>query len=73
MMNNLPVDIVIQSEISKKLGCDKAMSAKIITKFIKLGYLYRIKDIVDARAFKVYLTEKAKEEGVGPNSVDLSP
>jgi len=51
---------ISQSEISKELGCDKAMSAKTITKLIKLGYLYRIKDEVDARAFKVYLTKKAK-------------
>lgn len=51
---------ISQSEISKELGCDKAMSAKTIVKLIKLGYLYRIKNEVDARTFKVYLTKKAK-------------
>lgn len=36
------------------------MSARTITKLIKLGYLDRNKDETDSRAYKLYLTEKAK-------------
>ena len=36
------------------------MSARTITKLIKLGYLDRKEDEADSRAYKLYLTEKAK-------------
>jgi len=49
-----------QNKISKELGYDKAMSARTITKLIKLGYLDRIKDETDSRANKLFLTLKAK-------------
>jgi DNA-binding MarR family transcriptional regulator len=49
-----------QNKISEELGYDKAMTTRIITKLIKLGYLDRIKDEVDNRSNKIYLTEKAK-------------
>lgn len=51
---------ISQSKISKEIGHDKAMSARTITKLIKLGYLNRKKDETDSRAYKLYLTEKAK-------------
>lgn len=51
---------ISQNKISSELGFDKAMSARTITKLIKLGYLNREKDEVDSRANKLYLTEKAK-------------
>ncbi|MBB6713450.1 MarR family winged helix-turn-helix transcriptional regulator [Clostridium gasigenes] len=50
---------ISQNKLSKELGCDKAMSARTITKLIKLGYLNREKDETDSRAYKLYLTEKA--------------
>jgi len=50
---------ISQNEISKELGYDKAMSARTITKLIRLGYLDRKKDEDDSRAYKLYLTEKA--------------
>ena len=51
---------ISQNQISKELGYDKAMSARTITKLIKLGYLDRKEDEADSRAYKLYLTEKAK-------------
>ena len=51
---------ISQNKISKELGYDKAMSARTITKLIKLGYLDRKEDEADSRAYKLYLTEKAK-------------
>ena len=51
---------ISQNQISKELGFDKAMSARTITKLIKLGYLNRKEDEDDSRAYKLYLTEKAK-------------
>ena len=50
---------ISQNKISEELGLDKAMSARTITKLIKLGYLDKKKDEVDSRANKLYLTEKA--------------
>jgi len=52
---------ISQSKISEEIGCDKAMSARTITRLIKLGYLDRNKDETDSRAYKLYLTEKAKD------------
>ena len=51
---------ISQNKISEELGCDKAMSARTITKLIKLGYLDRRQDEADSRAYKLYLTENAK-------------
>jgi len=51
---------ISQSRISSELDCDKAMSARTITKLINLGYLDRREDETDSRAYKLYLTEKAK-------------
>jgi DNA-binding MarR family transcriptional regulator len=51
---------ISQNKVSKELGCDKAMSARTITKLIALGYIYKSADKDDSRAYKLYLTEKAK-------------
>jgi DNA-binding MarR family transcriptional regulator len=51
---------ISQNKISRELGYDKAMSARTIIKLIKLGYLDRKEDEEDARAYKLYLTDKAK-------------
>jgi len=51
---------ISQNQISKELGHDKAMSARTITKLIKLGYIERKEDEADSRAYRLYLTEKAK-------------
>lgn len=49
-----------QNEISRKLYVDKSMSAKSIKKLINLGYVHKKEDKEDARAYKLYLTDKAK-------------
>ncbi|MBU3156172.1 MarR family transcriptional regulator [Clostridium estertheticum] len=51
---------ISQNKISEEVGCDKAMSARTITKLIDLGYIVRNKDEDDSRAYKLYLTQKAK-------------
>ncbi len=51
---------ISQNKVSKELGFDKAMSARTITKLIELGYIVRIKDEIDSRAYKLYLSAKAK-------------
>ncbi|PJI08465.1 MULTISPECIES: MarR family winged helix-turn-helix transcriptional regulator [Clostridium] len=50
-----------QNEISRKLYVDKSMSAKSIKKLISLGYVHKKEDKEDARAYKLYLTDKAKD------------
>ncbi|MBC8060532.1 MAG: winged helix-turn-helix transcriptional regulator [Clostridiaceae bacterium] len=51
---------ISQNKVSKELGCDKAMSARTITKLITIGYIYKRQDKEDSRAYELYLTEKAK-------------
>ncbi|WP_439711335.1 MarR family winged helix-turn-helix transcriptional regulator [Clostridium estertheticum] len=51
---------ISQNKISEEVGCDKAMSARTITKLIDIGYIVRNKDEDDSRAYKLYLTQKAK-------------
>lgn len=51
---------ISQNEISRKLYVDKSMSAKSIKKLINLGYVSKKKDKKDVRAYKLYITEKAK-------------
>ncbi|MGN0144727.1 MAG: MarR family winged helix-turn-helix transcriptional regulator [Clostridium sp.] len=63
-----PYLIVIEKEegrsqmcISREIGNDRAMSARTINKLIQSNFIYRIKDEKDGRAYKLYLTCKAKE------------
>ena len=52
-------DGINQNQISEKLGYDKAMTTRTLTKLMKLGYLERNKDETDHRANNIYLTKKA--------------
>jgi DNA-binding MarR family transcriptional regulator len=52
---------ISQNGISRELGHDKAMSARTITKLIELGYMSKQEDERDSRAYRLYLTEKARE------------
>ena len=49
-----------QNQISKELDVDKAMSARTIKKLIDLEYITKKADHEDSRAYKLFLTEKAK-------------
>ncbi len=52
---------ISQIKISKEIGNDKAMSARTINKLIESNFVYREQDENDSRAYKLYLTPKAKE------------
>jgi DNA-binding MarR family transcriptional regulator len=52
-------DGISQEEISDHLKIDKATTAKAIKKLEKEGYVKRIIDSEDRRAFRVFLTQKA--------------
>lgn len=52
---------ISQNRISKELGYDKAMSARIVKKLVQLGYIDRRQDADDSRAYRLYLTDKAKK------------
>lgn len=49
-----------QNEISRELNVDKAMSARTIKKLIELGYIRKEENAEDIRAYKLYITDKAK-------------
>ena len=50
-----------QIQISKDIGNDRAMSARTINKLIADGFVYKIQDEKDCRAYKLYLKDKGRE------------
>ena len=50
-----------QISISKEIGNDRAMSARTINRLIESEFIYKLQDEKDSRAYKLYLTPKAKE------------
>lgn len=52
---------ISQNKLSKEVENDKAMSARSIAKLIDLGYVTKEPDASDSRAYKLYLTQKAKD------------
>lgn len=51
---------ISQNEISRELNVDKAMSARTVKKLIELGYIRKEENEEDIRAYKLYITDKAK-------------
>lgn len=49
-----------QSRISELIGHDKAMSARTINRLTEVGYVVKIEDQLDSRAYKLYLTDRAR-------------
>jgi len=49
-----------QSRISELIGHDKAMSARTINRLTEVGYVVKIEDQLDSRAYKLYLTDEAR-------------
>ena len=47
-----------QIYISRKIGNDRAMSARTINRLIESDFIYRVQDEKDCRAYKLYLTPK---------------
>lgn len=54
-------DGISQEELSEKLSIDKGTTARSIKKLEEEGFLIRVKDENDKRAYKIYLTDKSKE------------
>ena len=52
---------ISQAKISCEIGQDKGMSARMISKLIKLDYVIKEENKEDSRACKLYLTKKAKD------------
>lgn len=52
---------ISQNALSKELCVDKAMSARTIKKLMELGYVRKESDSRDSRAYKLYLTQSAKD------------
>ncbi|SHK28990.1 DNA-binding transcriptional regulator, MarR family [Clostridium cavendishii DSM 21758] len=52
---------ISQNELSEYVKVDKSLSARAIKKLIELGYVEKIINSEDSRAYKLYLTESAKE------------
>jgi DNA-binding MarR family transcriptional regulator len=54
-------DGINQEHLAQHLNMDKATSARAIKKLYKEGYVTRKIDESDKRAYKIYLTDKAKK------------
>lgn len=54
-------DGINQEELTEILKIDKGTTARAIKKLEEENFVVRIKDEKDRRAYKVYLTDKAKE------------
>jgi len=50
-----------QQELADSIGIDKAAVARSVAWLEESGYVRRVKDSSDGRAFRVYLTEKGKK------------
>lgn len=53
-------DGIHQEEISQKLSVDKATTARAIQKLVELGYINRVVDQSDRRAYQIFLTARGK-------------
>ena len=62
-------DGVNQESIAKSLRVNKATTARAIKKLIEEGYVYRKKDRSDRRAYRVFLTKKAKK--IKPKIIEM--
>jgi DNA-binding MarR family transcriptional regulator len=51
---------VCQSELSRKINVDKAMSARTIKKLIEIGYIRKEENKEDVRSYKLYMTDKGR-------------
>ena len=51
-------DGISQEELTEKLSIDKGTTARSIKKLEKEGFIIRLKDEHDKRAYKIYLTDK---------------
>lgn len=54
-------ETLTQDEITKRLGLDKSVVAKTVTKLVERGYLIRTTNPKDKRTYDITATEKASE------------
>jgi DNA-binding MarR family transcriptional regulator len=55
-------DGISQHEIGKRLDIDKGTLARTIVRLVEEGYVERLPDSRDERAYRVMLTDKAREQ-----------
>ncbi len=60
LMSLLRKDGINQQELSKMLHVDKATTTRVITQLIKKGYVQREQDPLDHRAYRLFVTQKAR-------------
>lgn len=63
LMLLLHEDGISQESLATALKCDRATSARSISRLEDAGYVQRIVDPDDRRAYKVFLTEQGKDMG----------
>ena len=61
LMNLLHHDSINQQELSEHVHVDKATTTRAVTKLVKMGYVRREKDQTDKRAYRLFVTPKARE------------
>ena len=54
-------DGINQNMLTQKLHFDKAYTTRALQKLIDAGFIKRVKDEEDSRAYKIYITMKAKD------------
>lgn len=54
-------EMLTQDEITKRLGLDKSVVAKTVTKLVERGYLIRTTNPKDKRTYDITATEKASK------------
>lgn len=61
LMNLYREEGVSQDTLSRNLNVDKATTTRAVMKLESLGYIQRIPDPDDKRAYRVYLTERGRD------------
>lgn len=61
LMRLLHHDGTNQQELSEHLHVDKATTTRAIKKLVKMGYVRREKDQDDSRAYRLFITPKARD------------
>ena len=62
-------DGISQEKLSENLNIDKGTTCRAIKKLEEEGFLIRIRDKNDKRAYKLYLTEKSKDMELNIKSI----
>lgn len=63
LMLLLHEDGISQEKLATSLKCDRATSARSIARLERAGYVRRVVDPDNRRAYKVFLTEQGKDMG----------